>query len=255
MLIEILTKKTVCIAFLCNMFFTTFLFATDTEECYFNSAYFNATYINNYGGDERAENFVKDAIKVTNVVIRLDSLIKSNVRRGLIKNYLQYKLIDNYAGNFRIPKESYIKNGKEIHLRLTDSIAVNKILKDLWGIRDYTISPNVTAGIWLFSLHIGVCKTKNGILALIEGLDINYDRPDEEFLWLKVEGGLYSPMSFYQYEKDGFYHGYTGLYLTKNSVMRAKKLIEKRYGIKTAVTSHYITPSVLKKYVIYTHNE
>lgn len=218
------------------------LFATATEECYFNAAYFNATYINNYGGDERTKNFVKDAIKVANVIIRLDSLIKNYVRGGLIKNYLQYELIDNYTGNFRIPKGSYIRSGKEIHLRLTDSIAVNRILKDLWEIKDYTISPNVVASVWLFSLHIGMSKTRETIIALIESLNIDYDRPDTELLWLKIEGDLCSPMVFYQRETDGFYHSYAGLYLTKGNVMHAKELIEKKYGIKTTITSHFITP-------------
>ncbi len=232
----------------------TLVFATSTEECYFNGAYFNATYINNYGDDERAEKFVKETIKVANVIIRLDSLIKSYVRRGLIKNFLQYELIDNYAGNFRIPNGSYIRNGKEINLRLTDSIALNKVLKEIWRINDYTISPNVLAHTWLFSLHIGICKTRKEIIALLKSLDINYNRPDIEFLWLRVEGDLGSPMAFYQRERDGFYHGYIGLYLTKDNVMSAKELIEKKYCIKTTITSHFITPQVLKRYLVYVPN-
>ncbi len=239
--------------FLCTFAPLSFSHATATQECKWHAAYFDVMYINNYGSGDRAERFVNDAATVMNVVIRIDSLLKNLRHEGRLKHFVRWQLIDDYARNFRIEAGSFLIEERKVFLRITDSIAINRVLKKLWGVEDVVIDPSKRAGMWLFSLHVGLYKTRGAAQAFIESDDIidQYYRPDSMLLWLTTEGDLVSSHHFYQHETDGYWHTYTGLYLTTKNVLEAQRLLLEHNNLKTTITSHYITPAIIKKYVYY----
>jgi len=232
-------------------FVPTIITATATEEGRWDAAYFNATFVANYGGDDRVENFVKDAIRVTNVVVRLDSLLKSLARSGKLKNLRQIELIEHYCVNYKIQPGNFLQNGDTVYIKFSDSVAINRVIKTIWDVEDFIFSPNTPAHSWIFSLHIGLSKSLEKIQAFIDSIEIDYDRPDSDLLWLIVEGEIWSSHLFYQYERDGYFHIYAGLYLSKNKVIQAQKLIREKYNLNPVITSHLITPDIVKKYVTY----
>jgi len=225
--------------------------ATATEECRWNAAYFNATFVANYGDYDRVENFVKNAIRVTNVVVELDSLLKDLARNGKLKNLRQFELIEHYCINYKIQSGNYLQNGDTIYIKFADSIAINKAIKTIWSVDDFVFSPNMPAHAWIFSLHIGLSKSLEKIQTFIDSTEIDYARPDSNLLWLIVAGDIWSSHLFYQYERDGYFHIYTGFYLSKNKVIQAQKLIREKYNLNPVIMSHLIIPDILKKYVTY----
>ncbi len=241
--------KTFFLLFLCTFAPFSFSHATATQRCKWHAAYFDVLYINNYGSDDRAERFVNDVATVMNVVLRIDSFLKNLRHEGRLEHFVRWQLVDDYAGNFRIEPGSFLIEDRKVFLRMTDSMAINKALKKLWGIEDVVIDPSKRAGMWLFSLHVGLYKTRKEAQAFIEGDDIidQYDRPDSMQLWLTVEGDLVSSHHFYQHERDGYCHTYTGLYLTSQNVLKAQRSLEIR-GVKTTIVSQYVTPAIIKKY-------
>lgn len=140
--------------------------------------------------------------------------------------------------------------GRRVHLSLIDSVALNNALKKLWRIDDVVISPTRQTGVWFFSLHVGLFKSEQGAQAFIEGDDIidQHERSDTNLLWLKIEGDLCSSHHFYQHETDGYYHMYTGLYLSKQNVINAQRLLLEHSNLKTTIVSQYITTAIIKKY-------
>ncbi len=237
------------IYFLLLIFFLplAFLHATATMFSRWRAAYFDVLFVGNYGSDKRAERFVNDVVAKMNVVIRIDSLLKRRWHERKLENFLQWQLVDNYMKNHRVESGSFIIEGRKVYIRLTDSVAINKALKELWHIDDVVVSPSKKAGTWLFSLHIGVSGNRLSAKQLI--YDFEYGRrPDSMLLWLKIVGGLHSSHHFYQHEKDGYWHTYTGLYLTMQNVLEAQRLLLEHNGLKTTIVSQYITPTIIKKY-------
>jgi hypothetical protein len=219
--------------------------ATSTEFCNFHAAYFDAEFVNNYGSMEE-HGFLEDICVVTNVIVRLDSLLRSRQRDGRLEHFVRWRLIDSYMKGFQHDPGSYVIEGRNVFLRFDDSLAINKALNRLWCINDFALSPNKHAGAWLFSLHVGVHNKFPGPEIPIRDI-FKSERPDSDLLWLKIEGDWWSSHHFYQHEIDGYYHTYTGLYLTRDNVLQAKQLLEAK-GLKTTVTSHYLTHTILRHY-------
>lgn len=229
------------------------LYATATMECKIKTMYFDVLFVGNYGSPEADTIFQDDLIAKTNVIIRVDSLLRYLKRTGKIGHFKRWLLIDDYTKSYdwvklrKIPKQLQIRN-REVYLCLSDSISLNKALKKLWGIEDVVISPHKTAAMWLFSLHVGLAKSRKVAELFFQKVGISSDRPDSYLLWLQIEGGLCTSHQFCQHEKDGYYHTYTGLYLTKNDCLEAQKLLLSKMGLKTTVVSQYITPRIISKY-------
>jgi len=234
---------------------STFLLqATQTMECRWHAAYFDAVFVENYGGSDREERYVKDVVVKTNAVIGLDSLLKSMKRAGKLEHFERWQIEDNYVGSYdyvggrRVPGALRIE-GRKAWFCFTDSIAVSKALSKLWQIEDVKNIPNERTGTWLFSLHVGLAKDHGSARRLYHEFEYGR-RPDSAFLWLQIVGGFSVSHHFYQHETDGFYHTYTGLYLTRQNVLKAQEVLDKR-GLKTTITSQYLTPAIIKKYARY----
>ena len=72
---------------------------------------------------------------------------------------------------------------------------------------------------------------------------------DEVPLWLSVEYDEGYPNTWYQHEIDGHYHRYFGLFLTLKDVRAAQEWFLKNLVLKTTITSHFLTESLLNKYI------
>lgn len=233
-------------------------YATATQECRFHAAYFNAVFTNNYGHVDRAEWFTRDLSARMYVIVRIDSLLRSLRREGKLEHFVRWEIIDHYVANLKLfgkqqptPGSIHIE-GQKVYLSLIDSVAVNKALKKLWHVADVVISTRKSAGMWLYSLHIRLFSDRKRIMPYIERDVFNqYERSDTNHLWLKIEGDLVSTHHFYQHEKDGYHHMYTGLYLTTRDVLEAQRSLLEQYNLKTTVTSHWITPAIIRKYAYY----
>lgn len=223
------------------------VFATDTNECKWYAAYFDAIFVNNYGGDNRSARFADDVAVRVSTIVRLDSILKSLRRQGKLEHFKRWLLVDDYFKNYSVATGSLLIEGKNVYLRLTDSIAINKALKKLWHIDDVVISPNKKAGMWLFSLHIGFSRTLQGSRRLAHYFKYG-ERPDSNLLWLQCESSGYSSHHFSQHETDGYYHMYTGFYLSKQNVIKAQRLLLEHSNLKTIIVSQYITAAIIKKY-------
>ena len=231
------------------------LHATQTMECGWSAAYFDVLFVNNYGGDDRLERYVNDVAVRTNVIIRLDSLLRSLRKEGKLVHFRRWTLIDSYTKQFSFAtaKTTFgmcLDEDTDVFINLTDSISINRALKQLWNIQDVEISPNKQAGMWLYSLHTGLSKTRSGVRSIRHSSSLS-ERPDRDLLWLKCEGGFSVAHSFFQHETDGYWHAYTGLYLTTKNVLEAQRLLLENNNLKTTITSHYITPAIIKKYAHY----
>ena len=231
------------------------LHATQTMECVWQAAYFDVLFVNNYGGDDRFERYVNDVAVRTNVIIRLDSLLRSLRKESKLVHFRRWTLIDSYTKkfDFATAKSNFgmcLDEDTDVFINLTDSISINRALKQLWTIQNMEISPNRQAGMWLFSLHTGLSKTRSGVRSVHHGSDLS-ERPDRHLLWLKCEGGFSVSHSFFQHETDGYWHTYTGLYLTTKNALEAQRLLLEHNNLKTTITSHYITPAIVKKYAYY----
>jgi hypothetical protein len=221
--------------------------ATATEFCNFHAAYFDAEFVGNYAFVEE-ERFLSDVVSTAGVIIRLDSLLRNRRHEGTLDHFIRWRLVDNYMKRYSIEKASYIIEGRNVYIRFDDSVAINKALKELWHIYDYTLTVREQVSVWVFSLHTGFSHLEHVAKRLIGKNGVDYDRPDTNLLWLKIEGDLWSSHHFYQHEKDGFWHVYTGLYLSQQNVMAAQNLLLERYGLNTTITSHKLRPTILKRY-------
>jgi hypothetical protein len=234
---------------------TTVLYATATMDCYWHAAYFDAQFTGNYGTEQEAQ-YLNDVVARAQVIMQLDSIFRDLRRKGALPAFKRWHLIDSYH-------ESYdYQNGKKlpctmriqhdtVYLCMIDSLSINEAMKKLWNIHDIIISPHKRSGIWVYSLHIKTTKSQWYARNYPDTLASGYSRKDEDLLWLRIEGGYSVNHCFYQHEIDGYYHQYAGLYLTKKNTIKAQNLLLKHYGLATTITSQYITPTVLRKYVWY----
>ncbi len=237
----------ICINLLLLPFNLSLVYATATMECKWHAAYFDAIFVNNYGGDNRQARFADDVAVRVNTIVRLDSILKSLRRQEKLEHFKRWLLMDDYMKNYSVDDGSFIIEGKKVYINLTDSVAINKALKKLWHIKDVVISPNKKAGMWLYSLHVGFSKTRLGARPFDHGGDFS-KRPDSNLLWLTCEGGFSIAHHWFQHETDGYYHQYTGLYLTRKNVIEAQRLKLEYSNLKTTIVSHYITSAIIKKY-------
>lgn len=226
-------------------------FATETMYCYWHCAYFDVLFIGNYGGDDRGERCTQDVVQRTNVAIQLDNLLRTRRREGKLERFTRWILVDDYTKSYnyvngrREPGKVRVDE-KSVFLCLTDSVSLNRLLQRIWDVSDTVISPSTESGMWLFSLHVGLSKTRLHARPFHYGGYVN-ERPDTAFLWLRCE---YSeiPHHWYQHETDGYYHQYTGLYLTHQNVVDAQELLKKHCNLNTNIVSHYVTPAIITRY-------
>ncbi|MGB3479319.1 MAG: hypothetical protein WBB67_09175 [bacterium] len=230
------------------------IYAADTVYCKWHAAYFDLIYVNWYGdGDSlETERYLRDVMIRSYVSIRLDSLLKALNNQGRLKDFKRWTLIDDPHLSYQHfgdsdPGDINIEDSKAF-LCFADSIAINKSLKELWKIEGIKIDSNKKCGMWLFSLHLGTYKDQTRARQLPDTVWIS-QRPDSNLVWLSVEKNLWVCHAFYQHETDGYYHRYIGLYLTRQDVIKAQKLLFEQLGWKTTITSQYITPSLLRKYI------
>jgi hypothetical protein len=231
--------------------FSLSLQATQTMVCRWHAAYFDAVFVENYGGSDREERYVNDVVAKTNAVIGLDSLLKSMKRAGKLEHFERWQIVDDYVGSYNYVGGRKVPGGLRIEGRkawfcFTDSIAMSKALSKLWQIDNVKYDPNERTDMWLFSLHVGLAKDHGSARRLYHEFEYGR-RPDSAFLWLQIGGGFSVSHHFYQHETDGFYHTYIGLYLTRQNVLKAQEVLDKR-GLKTTITSQYLTPAIIKKY-------
>ena len=226
------------------------IFATETVYCYLHCAYFDVEFVGNYGGGE-GERFTEDVVKRANIVIALDNLLRTRRREGKLEHFTRWILVDDYTKCYdhrngrKTPKQIRIE-GKNVFFCLADSNSVNEALGKLWDISDLTISPSKQSGMWLFSLHVGLSRTRLQARPFPHGGYVN-ERPDTALLWLRCE---YSeiPHHWYQHETDGYYHQYTGLYLTRENVVQAQELMKRYCDLNTNIVSHYVTFAIIRRY-------
>lgn len=227
------------------------VFATETVDCYLHCAYFDVKFVGNYGGDDRGERYTQDIVRRANIVIQLDNLLRARRREGKLEHFRRWHLVDDYTESYtyvngrREPGKVRI-DGESVFLCLTDSVSVNKLLQRLWNVSDTIISPNTRSGMWLFSLHVGMANTYLTARPFFHGGYVS-ERPDSAFLWLRCESSEI-PHHWYQHETDGYYHQYTGLYLTRENVVKAQELLKKYGDLNTSIVSHYVTPAIIRRY-------
>jgi hypothetical protein len=116
----------------------------------------------------------------------------------------------------------------------TDPVIIRKALAKLWNIIDTGFSVTEPAGQWMYALHIAVGKNARSVYGALKGdiYDRYYERSDTNYLWMTCESGVDSlPYFWSQHETDGFYHLYTGLYLTTENVQEAQKLLKAQYRL------------------------
>jgi|GEM_PF-1900707 len=228
------------------------LFSADTAKCTWHAAYFDVVYMNWYGtGVAEEERYLRDVITRSNVIIRLDSLLKTLNHQGRLKSFKRWTLIDNPHASYQHfgdskPGDLHIEDSKA-YFCFADSVAVNRLLKELWNIEGINISPSRQCGMWLYSLHLGVCKDRAQAQQFPDTLWI-FERPDFNLVWLSIERNSWVRHAFYQHETDGYYHQYTGLYLTRKNVLEAQRLLLEHRNLKTTIVSQYITSAIIKKY-------
>lgn len=233
--------------------FATNVHATSTMNCSFHAAYFDAKFIGNYGSGMDTI-YRNDVITRAHVVMQLDSIFKELRRNGELPLFKRWLLIDSYHQSYdyvngkKLPCKIRIQHDT-VYLCMIDSLSINHAMKKLWNINDVIVSPQKKSGMWMFSLHI---KTTKSQWHARNYPDTLYKYPfydDLLFNWLYIEGGYWVHHSFYQHETDEYYHQYTGLYLTINNIIQAQKNIFEHCGLKTTITSQYVTPTILRKYV------
>ena len=222
--------------------------------CRWHAAYFDAVFVENYGGSDREERYVDDVVAKTSSIMKLDNFLKSMRRAGKLEHFIRWQIADDYVGSYdyvggkRVPGALRIE-GRKAWFCFTDSAAMSEALLKLWKLDDVQYNPNERTGMWLFSLHVGLAKDQDSARQLYHEFEYG-SRPDSPFLWLHIVGGFSVSHHFYQHETDGFYHTYTGLYLTRQNVVKAQEVLKKN-GLKTTITSQYLTPAIIKKYARY----
>jgi hypothetical protein len=231
-----------------------FIFAAETMECTWHTAYFDASYWDWYGhgSSEEAERYKRDVMMRSYLVIRLDSLLRSINGDGKGKSYKKWILIDNQHASYQQfgspqPGDIHIEDQK-VYFCFTDSLAVNNLLNELWGLSGIHIDYYKPCNMWLFSLHAGTYRTLAQAERFPDTLWI-FERPDSDLVWLKIDKESWVHHAFCQHEIDGYYHRYLGLYLTKRNAVKAQKLFFENLGQKTTITSQYVTPAILRKYI------
>ena len=224
-------------------------------DCYWHAAYFNAQFTGNYGTEQETQ-YKYDVVIRAQVIMQLDSVFRELKKRDELPSFKRWFLVDHYHVSYdyvkgkKLPCELRIQHDT-VYLCMTDSISINQALKKLWHINDVIISPHKKSGMWLYSLHIKTTTNEWYARNYPDTLDGYPLRRDAKLLWLHCEGGYTVFNCFYQHEIDGFFHQYTGLYLTTNNVVQAQKNLLEYHGLKTAITSQYVTPAILNKYIWY----
>jgi len=227
-------------------------YATTTMYFKWHAAYFDAEYILNLGSDLE-QYYPRIVIDRAKVVIRLDSLLRANHP----EHFTRWHLVDSYTKSYIYENNKYRSKpinpvGTDVFFDFTDPVIIRKALAKLWNIIDTGFSVTEPAGQWMYSLHINASKNASLIYGSLKGdiYDRYFERPDTNCLWMQCESGVGGPPYFWsQYETDGYYHLYTGLYLTTKNVQEAQKLLKEKYNLETTITSQCVTLSILKKYM------
>ncbi|HEC77645.1 MAG TPA: hypothetical protein ENI34_00705 [candidate division WOR-3 bacterium] len=229
------------------------LYATSTMRCFWHAAYFDAEFIGNYGSGMETM-YRNDVVARAHVVMQLDSIFRDLRQKGKLPPFKRWILLDHYYVSYdyvdgkRLPCKIRIQHDT-VYMCMIDSVSLNQAMRQLWNIPDVIVSPHKESGMWLYSLHIKTTKSRWHARNYPDTLD-EYPR-DRDMLWLFCENAYGYSHCFYQHETDGFFHQYTGLYLTTANVLQAQELIREHYGINTSITSQYVTPAILRKYVWY----
>jgi hypothetical protein len=230
--------------------------AADWAKCSWHAGYFTAVYENWYGYDTLEDKrYVKDVLERSHIIIKLDSVIGNLQHNRKMPDFKRWTLIDHSQARHKLfgdqtPSGKVHIKGDSAFLCFTDSTSVNVALVKLWDIRDVTFRPSNKAGTWMFSLHIGAYEHKDQARNYPDTVWVT-QRPDAGLLWLTIERDVWASHMFHQHETDGYYHRYTGLYSTHKNVQRAQELFEQEYGLKTTITSQYISPKILGRYVLH----
>jgi len=223
-------------------------------SCFWHAAYFDAEFIGNYG-IEIDSIYRNDVTTRAHVVMQLDSIFKELRQQGNLPRFKRWFLVDHYhvsydyVNNKKLPCEIRIQHDT-VYLCMIDSVSINEAMRKLWNINDVIVSPNKQSGMWLYSLHMKVTKSRWPARNYPDTLENNL-RDDRKLLWLYCENAYSYAHCFYQHEIDGFFHQYTGLYLTTANALQAQSTLYEHYGIQTTITSQYVTPVILRKYVWY----
>ena len=232
--------------------------ATVTMQCRWHAAYFDAEFWGNYGrgAKEEEDRYFRDIIHRAQIIMQLDSTLRALRRQGKMEHFKRWFLCDLYMRCYdykdrKLAPRTPWHEGDTVFLCITDSLSINYVLEKYWGQKDIIISPGRQSGMWLYSLHTIFSKDRYRARQYPDTLMSPSPRGDSAFLWLCIDGGIPVKHNFYQYEIDGYYHQYTGLYITTADVLNAQTLLFQKYGIKTTITSHYVTPVILRKYIWY----
>ena len=211
------------------------------------AGYFNASFQSWYGHgfEDEQQRIIKEIMNRTWIIIRIDSLVRVNKKADLLSPFPRWTLVDNghttKSGTISI-------QGTKAYLNLADSLTVISALTRLWGIKPYAMRIGEPSGIWLYSLHYEIYD--NHFKA--RGLDDTLTRGCrlEElplFLYAVYDAGFQN--TWYQHEIDGYYHRYFGLFISNKDVLIAQDWFLNNYGWNTTITSHYLTPAILKGYL------
>jgi hypothetical protein len=223
---------------------------------YFNwhAAYFDAVYVDNFGSDLETY-YPQEVLKRIYFVIRLDSLLNATRQQVGLEPFTRWRLVDDYTKSYKYVNNKKLSKpinppGTDVFFSFKDPAIIKDALDKLWHITDTGFNVTEPAGQWMYSLHMGVTAKGFDIDSFMKANDYSYyERPDSNYLWMQCESGVGGPPYFWsQYETDGYYHLYTGLYLTTKNVQEAQKLLKEKYNLETTITSQYVTPGLLKKY-------
>jgi hypothetical protein len=224
---------------------------------YFNwhAAYFDAVYVDNFGSDLETY-YPQEVLKRIYFVIRLDSLLRATRQQGELEHFTRWRLIDDYTKSYNYANNKHMSklinpSGTEVFFSFKDPVIFKDVLAKLWNITDTGFNVTEPASQWMYSLHINVNQNAIDTDSFLKVHGNEYGvRPDSLYLWMTCETGLGPhPHIWSQDETDGFYHLYTGLYLTTKNVQEAQKLLKEKYTLETTITSQYVTPGLLKKYM------
>ncbi len=220
-----------------------------------HAAYFDADFVVNLGSDLE-EHYPRIVIDRANVIIRLDSILRTKKP----ERFYRWHLVDDYMKSYDfINDKPYSKSikptGIDVYFDFTDPAMIKDALAKLWGIDDTILNITAQAGQWMYALHLSTSKEICFIDSILtynkwEGLDRYDKRPDSSLLWMRCESGFGGPpYIWFQHETDGLYHLYTGLYLTTKNVQEAQKLLKDQYHLETTITSQFLTPWLSKNYM------
>jgi len=227
-----------------NLFLTLFLINTAGGTCVWNFNFFKAEY-NTYFGHGFEEEFAK---KIYIRTIYLLNIYKTFKENGIFTKFLWF---ERY---YRKP-ESYKISNDTLYIRsLKDTLLIKKIFKEVFNIEIKNFKRFEKKPFYVFSLHIKCSNDPSKLKdILIRDTVFNcYARDSEESdkkeLFIYACSDYMHPLSFYQHEKDGYWHLYTGFYLKLQNVKKAKKIWE-RYFKNVSIVSFPLTYRYIAKYL------